>query len=210
MKKQKTSTQIDQHTLAFTPEIGDIIFSAKSGPISWAIRFFFGPFAYSHVCIAGEIIDGEATVYTTGLGGKEKNHSGFLPQTHFRRLDAGNYLQNKTYVVCRYEKDGHEGLSEAQKDIILKWCHSQLGKKYPFRKTGKYFKKIFKAAGINQLKAKGQNNLYTCYEAVVVAYSQLGIELNPRAAKLDSSGYDIKEIFLSPFLTDVYKSKNDT
>jgi len=176
------------------PKPGDIIFSRKSGPLSLIIRWLMGPFPYSHACL---VADPPNTVFTTGFGGKGKKTWAILPASEFRQLPMSEYLANKKFVVCRYD-----GLTEKQRAQIIKWCQSQLGKKYPFRKTLKLFTMLLKGKGINRVPL--QPNQQHCYEFVAKAYSQAGILLDPRANNLDPSGYDIKEIYLSPKLADIY------
>lgn len=195
----------------FTPEVGDIFFTSSKSSISWLLRFLLGPFKYSHLCIAGEDVDGQSTVYTTGLGGGFGVHGRqgaprFLRAIRYRQLYAGDYLAGKTYVVCRYKNGAKEGLTTQQKEDILQWCHSQLGNKYPLKKTFKFFKMLLRANGIDAVRLPGQDDLYVCYEAVARAYLQIGIDLSPRAGHKDPSGYDAKEIYLSPFLTNVFTS----
>lgn len=173
-------------------QTGDIVFSRKNGPMSLFIRWLQGPFPYSHACLVGP----NNTVYTTGFGGKGNKTHGILPASEFRQLALDEYLSDKDYTVCRYK-----GLTVKQRQAIINWCQSQLGQKYPFRKTMKLFTLLLKGRGIDRINT--QPSQQHCYELVAKAYAQAGIELDPRAKNFNPSGYDIKEIFLSPNLIDI-------
>src|SRR5581483_4590792 len=169
---------------------GDIIFSRKNGPMSLFIRWLQGPFPYSHACLVGDPTD---TVFTTGFGGEGRKTFGFLPASEFRQIPMKEYLSDKEYVVCRYKR-----LTSKQRQEIIKWCNAEVGQKYPFRKTIKLFTWLFRGKGINRIPV--QTSQQHCYELVARAYLAAGIALNPRAKNLDSSGYDVKEIYQYPQL----------
>ena len=161
--------------------------------MSLFIRWMQGPFPYSHACLVGS----DNSVYTTGFGGRGKKTYGVLPASEFRQLPMDEYLANKDYVACRYK-----GLTAKQRQKIINWCSSQLGQKYPFRKSVKLLTLLFKGKGINKISC--QPSQQHCYELVAKAYSAAGISLTPRAMNKKPSGYDAKEIFLSPNLLNIY------
>ncbi len=188
----------------YKPQVGDIIFSRKHGFLSWSIRFIMGPFPYSHLCLVGEKLDGKTIVYTTGVNVGPTSPRGVFSSSVFRSEDMAAYLANKSYVICRYQGEKGKHLTPPQKQAILEFCHKQLGKKFPFRKSLKLFRQTIRGVGVNRVTDKKSRGLFDCYEAVVRAYRAAGITFNKRLGNIDPSGYDIKEIYLSPVLVDIF------
>jgi len=180
--------------MAIQLQPGDIIFGRKKGPISIFIRLMIGPFPYSHVTIVADPTD---QVFTTGVGGKGRKTYGIFPASEFRKLPMQEYLANKDYVVCRYKN-----LTAQQRKDIVNWCEKRLGQKYPFKKSFRYLRLILKAGGVPKVNMEPSRQ--HCWEMIAKAYQHAGIELNPRADNIDASGYDIKEIYLSPNLENIY------
>ena len=191
--------------LPFTPQVGDIILTRQKGVGSWALRVLHGPFPYSHACLMGEIVNGRPSIYTAGHTGDNTKPFAFINKGYYRHLDAQRYLADKDFVVCRFKKGGRN-LSMAQKNKILDWCKEQLGEKYPSQKVLKYLREGLKGTGIEQIDLPELIESEHCFEGVAKAYQKAGVILNERAGNIDASGYDGKEIYLSPHLYDVYES----
>lgn len=191
--------------LAFNAQPGDIVFTRQKSIGSWTLRILHGPFPYSHACLVGEDINGRSTIYTAGHTGDNDKPFAFINKGFYRHLDTELYLSDKDYVVCRFSDHGHT-LSARQKSKIIEWCKDQLGEKYPSKKVLKYLREGLKGRGIEQIDLPELIDSEHCFEGIAKAYNRAGIILNKRAGNLDPSGYDGKEIYLSPYLYDVYES----
>lgn len=197
IKKQKMTTKTlkkrKTRRLPFEAKPGDIVFTANGKPVSWVLRVLQGNFPYSHGCIIGETEKGGPTLYTTG----DPLHPEFV------RVDAATYLADKSYVVCRY-MNGGRSLTKDQIRKILDFSKQQIGEMYPTKKVAKYLAAGFKASGIKELVDQELKEREHCFESIAKAYFNAGIVLTPRAGNTCASGYDGKEIYLSPNLVDIF------
>ena len=183
--------------LPFKAQPGDIILTRESDVMSWFLRILEGPFPYSHACLVGEEVNGQPTIYTAA---HKTDHDSALTLGFFRHVDAYSYLRDRSYVVCRVKG----GLGKEHQEEIVSWCKNQLGEEYPVRKVLKYLKDGFKGLGITEVIHEELFDREHCFESVAKAYETAGIKLNERAGNQHASGYDGKEIYLSPMLVDIY------
>jgi len=187
--------------LPFKVESGDIVLVGERSFQSWLLRILHGPFPYSHGCLMGEKVNGRQTIYTAAYRGP--GDPILAKFGLYRQIDAADYLKDRNYVVCRY-KQNSQNLSRAQKQEIIEWCKSQLGEKYPIKKVLKYLGIGLKGYGVPEVIHKELTDREHCFEGVAKAYLKAGIVLNERAKNADPSGYDGKEIYLSPNLVDIF------
>ena len=183
----------------FKPQAGDILFTRIDGPFSWFLRLVNGSFGYSHACLVGKSENGEMMVYTTGAC--HRHELIFC----YGKIKASEYLGKREYIICRYRGSGSKGLSDKQKKAILAWCQHHVGTPYPWNKAWQYYRQALHGLGVHRFNFKNRHKgEVLCYESVAAAYQNAGIELNPRAGNRMAAAYDIKELYFSPYLHDVY------
>jgi uncharacterized protein YycO len=144
----------------------DLFFTTSDSFISWSIRQrTWGRYSHVQIIVSAEpeisVVSADANgVYCRGIHGDEKNKYAIM--------------------TC-------PGITESERDEIVKFCLSQVGKPYDF----------IGLASFLVYKELQNNNSWFCSELAYIAYKQAGIRL---VRRVQQDFVSPRDLYISPIL----------